>query len=117
VLTKISGHPHSLVHDAEWEAYLSTLPEPVTEQEESEEGVRMPSKARLHELFNEVDTDRNGTLDRKEWPALLIKLGLVTKGEQHTMDILYDYLDTDGSEGIDWDEFQAGIETAYNAMA
>ncbi|GIQ83605.1 hypothetical protein KIPB_004955, partial [Kipferlia bialata] len=91
--------------------------EKLSERETLDLRALLASPERLRALFNRHDTNCNQLLERKEWSALPITLGLAEADEGITIDMLYDYLDTDRSEGIDWAEFQAGIEAAFRALS
>lgn len=68
---------------------------------------------RLQEVFDLVDTDASGHLDREELAALLDKLDLEATPDE--VEALFMELDHDGSGHVDFDEFLAWYEDAADA--
>lgn len=58
----------------------------------------------LRAMFNEIDTDGNGTLDRDEIDEMAQILGMKFNGAQ--MDAAWAFMDRDGSGEVDFDEFK-----------
>lgn len=57
----------------------------------------------VEDMFNMVDEDGSGILDREEMTAMIKKLGILVKEVE--IDTLMEKLDADGSGGIEVDEF------------
>eukprot|EP01043_Picozoa_sp_COSAG02_P076510 COSAG02_NODE_16287_length_1096_cov_1.075226_2_plen_236_part_00 len=54
-------------------------------------------------MFDKIDNDGNGFIDRDEFKMLLAEFGLFFTIEE--LDEAFDTMDDDGSDGIDYDEF------------
>jgi len=72
-------------------------------QDSSSEG----EEALFRRLFNEIDSDRGGTIDLKEWNIFLKKLDVVVEPED--VKLSFDFLDRDGG-GVEFGE----LMWAYN---
>ncbi|GIQ83869.1 hypothetical protein KIPB_005266 [Kipferlia bialata] len=114
VITAHDDHEFVIEHDEEYS--LARERDLIAARDHNDLRGLLSSKTRLRALFDRHDTNHNQLLEREEWPALLIELGMAEPDEKFTMSVLYDYLDTDKSEGIDWEEFQTGIGAAFDAM-
>ena len=76
----------------------------MAEPEPEPEQAPMSAKEReLRELFDEIDTDGGGTLDRGEIKALADKLGVAMSKRE--LDLAMKEMDEDGSGEVDFEEF------------
>ena len=62
----------------------------------------------LNEHFNELDVNKNGTLDKKELKKLLILSGEEITNE--LLDEIFELFDSDENGRITWREFIEGIQ-------
>ena len=61
----------------------------------------------LENLFNEIDKDKNGTIDRYEFEGLLEHVGLKFSGRD--INILFSQIDVNNDGKIDIKEFIRGV--------
>ena len=97
------------VTEPEAEPEAEPEPEPELSPEEQEELDRQKEEAeklqKMRELFDEIDTDKGGTLDQEEIGRMATLLGIpMSKGELEQAMI---EMDEDGSGTVDFEEFAA----------
>mmetsp|Transcript_88171 Transcript_88171/g.248078 ORF Transcript_88171/g.248078 Transcript_88171/m.248078 type:complete len:214 (+) Transcript_88171:78-719(+) len=59
----------------------------------------------LKTLFDLADTDCSGHIDKEELRIALIKLGFTWVEDDGKLDQLFNKMDEDGNQYVDWDEF------------
>eukprot|EP00943_MAST-04B_sp_MAST-4B-sp1_P004860 g4860.t1 len=63
-------------------------------------------------VFHAMDTDGNGSLDRKEFKEGLVDLGIDLRAQE--LDDLIDYFDHNGDGSISWEDFVDFVDHDYN---
>ena len=65
----------------------------------------------LHEMFDAIDIDGNGSVDKEEFAQLIRDIGITMTEEE--LNETFSAVDTDGNMDIDFEEFQAFYKSTH----
>jgi Ca2+-binding EF-hand superfamily protein len=68
-------------------------------------------------MFDSIDADGNGSIDRKELGALLRKLGLIHMFSRQLLNDVFISIDSNANEELDFQEFMAFLQETDGKMA
>jgi len=108
ILNKMDADKNGTIDQTEWEQHMTPELRAAIEAKLQDSGIVAGFKplVDIARVFDQLDADKSGDLDRTEIKNALVCLGLA---DQFDLDKLVAALDTDANGSISIEEFKAGI--------